>query len=84
MPAFDPSLDKELFAEAVEVNGQRLTAAVMCYNDGMAKLHIKRERINKEGEATFAKLGRLTLDEAKAIMPLVQKAMEFMEKNASE
>ncbi len=56
----------------------------MCYNDGLAKLHIKRERINKEGEATFAKLGRPALDEAKAVMPLVPKAMEFMVNNASE
>ena len=80
MPKFDPSLDKELFAESVEVAGQRLTAAVMCYNDGMAKLHIKRERLNKDGEATFAKLGRMTLDEIKALTPLIAKAVEFMEK----
>jgi hypothetical protein len=80
MPKFDPSLDKELFAESVEINGQRLTAAVMCYNDGMAKLHIKRERLNKDGEATFAKLGRMSLDEIKALQPLIQKAIEFMEK----
>ena len=81
MPKFDPSLDKELFAESVEIAGQRLTAAVMCYNDGVAKLHLKRERLNKDGEATFAKLGRMSLDEIKVLQPLIQKAMDFMEKN---
>ena len=80
MPAFDPSLDKELFAESIEVNGFRLTSAVMSYNDGEAKLHIKRERLGKDGAATFAKLGRMTLAEIKAINPLIGKAVEFMEK----
>ena len=85
MAGFDPTLDKELFGESVQVGDMfRLKVSVMSYNDGTPKLQISRERLNKEGEPNFAKLGRMTLDEVKAIMPLVEKAKEFMESNASE
>jgi hypothetical protein len=82
MAGFDPSLDKELFGEAVQIGTAfKLKVSVMSYNEGMAKLQISRERINKDGSPGFAKLGRLTLDELNAIFPLIKKAKEFMEKN---
>jgi hypothetical protein len=85
MPGFDPSLDKELFGEAVTIGDMfRLKVSVMSYNEGVQKLQISRERLNKDGDATFAKLGRMTLEEAKAIAPLMQKAIEFLESNAPE
>ena len=85
MAGFDPSLDKELFSETAQVGEMfRLKVSVMSYNEGIPKLQISRERLNKEGEATFAKLGRMTLDEVTAVLPLVQKAKEFMEQNKPE
>ena len=81
MAGFDPSLDKELFAESVTLGTFKLSVKVMSYNDGMQKMQLVRERINQEGETTFAKLGRLTLDEVDAVTPLMQKAKEFMESN---
>jgi hypothetical protein len=80
MPGFDPSLDKQLFSESVTLANQKLIVSVMAYNDGAHKMQIGRERISTEGEGTFAKLGRLTLEEAKAVQPLIAKAIEFMEK----
>jgi hypothetical protein len=81
MPGFDPSLDKQLFAESVTLGNQKLIVSVMSYNDGAHKMQIGRERISADGgEGGFAKLGRLTLEEAKAVQPFIAKAISFMEK----
>ncbi|MBW2964220.1 hypothetical protein KY363_02060 [Candidatus Woesearchaeota archaeon] len=80
MAGFDPTLDKELFAENVNIaDNLRIKVSVMSYNDGLAKMQISRERKNREGEWSFAKLGRMTVDEVTAVMPVMQKAKEFME-----
>jgi len=84
MPGFDPNLDKEIWSESVTLGGSRMKISVMSYNDGAPKLQIGRERLNKDGEGTFAKLGRLTLDEVNAIMPLMEKAKEHLPKSESE
>ena len=79
MPGFDPALDKELYSEEKMIGNNKLTVKIMSYNDGEAKLQIGRERVNKDGEPTFAKLGRLTLEEITEIMPLLEKGKQFME-----
>jgi hypothetical protein len=85
MPGFDPSLDKELFGEYAQLGDNlRLKVAVMSYNDGMAKLQISRERMNRDGEWNFAKLGRMALEEVNAVMPLMEKAKEFMQNMPEE
>ncbi len=77
--AFDKNLDKELFSETVKFETSRLTVSVFSYNDGQPKLQISRENLNPNtGEYTFSKLGRLFKDEAEAILPLIQKAIEKM------
>ena len=76
---FDPNLDKKLFSEEVEFEGTKILVSVYSYNDGMQKVQLSRERINASGETSFAKLGRLTKDEAQKILPLIQKAIEFIE-----
>lgn len=75
---FDPNLDKKLFSEAKEFETTRITVAVCQYNEGEKKLQISRENRNQDGEWKFAKLGRLFKDEAEAIIPLMQKALESM------
>jgi hypothetical protein len=84
MPGFDPNLDKEIWSESVTLGINKLKISVMSYNDGAPKLQISRERLNKDGEGTFSKLGRLTLDEVNAIMPLMEKAKEHLPASASE
>lgn len=84
MAGFDPNLDNELFGEDVTLGNQRLKVAVMSYNEGIPKLQIVRERLKEDGTGTFAKLGRMTLDEVTAVLPLIQKAKEFMEQNKPE
>ena len=76
--AFDPNLDKELFAETVSFETSRITVAVKQYNEGEKKLQISRENMSQEGQWSFAKLGRMFKDEATAVVPLIQKALEHM------
>jgi hypothetical protein len=75
--AFDKNLDKELFSETVEFGRTKITVSVFSYNDGTPKLQLSRE--NQAGEDyAFAKLGRLTKEEAEKILPLMEKALTFM------
>ena len=76
--AFDPNLDKELFSEQVSFETTRITVAVKQYNEGEKKLQISRENMSQEGQWSFAKLGRMFKDEATAVVPLIQKALEHM------
>lgn len=77
--AFDKSLDKQLFAETYEGETTKLTVAVFSYNDGAAKLQISRENRSQDGEWKWSKMGRLFKEEAEAIMPLMQKAIDSMQ-----
>ncbi|MFH2028943.1 MAG: hypothetical protein ABIJ08_07410 [Nanoarchaeota archaeon] len=77
--AFDPNLDKQLFAETKEFETTRITVSIQQYNEGEKKLQISRE--NRKPDSTdwqFAKLGRMFKDEAEAVLPMMQKALEKM------
>ena len=76
--AFDPNLDKQLFAEQAKFETTRITVSVQQYNEGEKKLQISRENMNQEMQWSCAKLGRMFKDEAEAIIPLMQKALEHM------
>ncbi len=75
---FDPELDKTLWSEEKQFDSTKITVSVKQYNEGVKKLQISRENPTKEGEFRFAKLGRVTKEEAEAILPLMQKSLEFM------
>ncbi len=75
--AFDPNLDKELSSESVEFEGTRISVKVMSYNDGPPKMQLSREN-KRNDEYAFTKLGRLTKEEAGAIIPLMQRGLEHM------
>ena len=76
--AFDKSLDKELFSETKKFETSRITVGVFQYNDGEKKLQISRENMSQNGEWSFAKLGRMFKDEVEAVLPAIQKALEYM------
>lgn len=78
MPGFDKNLDKELFTEALNFDKCKITVSVFAYNNGTPKLQISRENKNAEGELSFAKLGRMTKDEVEKVMPLMEKAKQFL------
>ena len=75
---YDSSLDERLFAKTWEGDSDRLTVSVYSYNQGQKKIQISRENVNAQGEYRFAKLGRLSKEEAEAIIPLMQEALTKM------
>ncbi|MBW2976802.1 hypothetical protein KY347_05135 [Candidatus Woesearchaeota archaeon] len=77
--AFDKNLDKELYSETKEFETTRIKVGVYSYNDGEKKMQISRENLNQENaQWKFAKLGRMFKDEAEAVIPMMQKALEKM------
>ncbi|HLC52311.1 MAG TPA: hypothetical protein VJI98_03660 [Candidatus Nanoarchaeia archaeon] len=72
--AFDKSLDHELFSEDINFERSVITVAVFSYNEGTPKLQLSRQNKNAEGELTFAKLGRMTREEVRAVLPVMEKA----------
>jgi len=75
---FNKDLDKSIFSETIPFETTRITVGVFSYNDGEKKLQISRENMNQDGEWSFAKLGRMFKDEAKKVIPLMEKALKHM------
>ena len=75
---YDSSLDKQLFSKSWEGEGTKISVSIYSYNNGVKKLQISRENFTAEGEPRFAKLGRLTKEEAQAIFPLIQETIAEM------
>lgn len=77
--AFDKSLDKELFGKEVEFEKSKIRVSIFSYNEGQQKIQFTRENKNAEGHFSFAKLGRMTKQEATEVLPLFQEAVEKIE-----
>ncbi|MBW2992417.1 hypothetical protein KY345_04335 [Candidatus Woesearchaeota archaeon] len=76
---FDPNLDQKLWSETADFEATRITVSIMSYNEGEKKIQISRENFNQtRNDYSFAKLGRMTKEEAEAVVPLLQKALENM------
>ncbi len=76
---FDASLDVKVFSKEVEVGKSKIVLDVCSYNNGAKKLQFSRLNESKEdGSWVFAKLGRISKDEVKAIhaaLPEIYKNM---------
>jgi len=75
---YDSSLDEQLFTKFWENEAGKVVVSVYSYNNGPKKLQIVREVKDRNGEFSFAKLGRLTKDELTGILPLIQEASSVM------
>ena len=75
---YDKSLDEELFKDVKEFETTRITVGVYSYNGGQKKLQMVRENRNQNDEWRFAKLGRMTKEEAQEVIPVMTKAIEHM------
>ena len=75
---YDQALDVATFKETKEVEDTRITVGVFSYNEGQKKLQLSRENMNANEEWRFAKLGRMTKEEAQEILPIMAKAVESM------
>ncbi len=75
---YDSKLDEQIFVKELETENDKIVISVHSYNKGVKKLQITREIKDKEGNFTFAKLGRMTKEEATGILPLIQDALRVM------
>ena len=75
---YDKSLDVECFKEVKEFGETRITVGVFCYNNGEKKLQITRENLDNNSEWRFTKLGRMTKEEVKEIVPIMMRAADVM------
>ena len=75
---YEKTLDVETFKEVIDFDGTRITVGVFSYNGGEKKLQVTRENLSADEEWRFTKLGRMTKAEAKAVVPLMMKAIESM------
>lgn len=75
---YDQSLDVETFKETKEFEKTRVTVGVFSYNAGTKKLQLTRENLDQNEQWRFAKLGRMTKEEAREIIPIMMKAAEKM------
>lgn len=76
---YDKSLDAKVFSKEWEGERERLTVSVFSYNSGPKKLQITRENKDKEGNYRFTRLGRLSKEEAVAILPSIQEAVKVID-----
>ena len=76
---YDRRLDECVFSKSWETELQRLTVSVYSYNQGPKKLQISRENKDTEGDFRFARLGRMTKEEIKSILPLIQEALNHID-----
>ncbi len=75
---YDSSLDTQTFTRFWENDAGKIVVSVYSYNNGPKKIQIVREVKDKNGEFAFAKLGRLTKEEAEGVLPLIQEALKAM------
>lgn len=75
---YNADLDKELFSEKWEDDRTRIRVGLFSYNQGQKKVQITRENKDNDDNFRFTKLGRLTKEELKGILPLIEKALEKM------
>lgn len=75
---YESSLDQQLFSKAFDTITGKIIVSVYSYNNGPKKLQISREIKDKEGNLTFAKLGRLSKEELQGVLPLMQEAESAM------
>lgn len=76
---YDSSLDVQVFSRFWENDSGKIVVSVYSYNNGPRKIQIVREVKDRNGEYAFAKLGRLTKDEAEGALPLIQEALKNMQ-----
>jgi len=75
---YDANLDNQLFSKIIETDGGRITVSVYSYNNGPLKLQVVRENKDSEGNFRFAKLGRLSKEEATELIPVIQESLGHM------
>jgi len=72
---YDSNLDEQLFSESVDFEDTKISVSVYSYNNGPKKVQITRENKDSQGNFRFTKLGRMSKEEAEAVLPLIKNAL---------
>ena len=75
---YDSNLDEKIFSKSWESETTKVTVGVFSYNKGAKKLQITRENRDSNGDFRFTRLGRVSKEEAEAILPFIQEAVTLM------
>jgi hypothetical protein len=79
MAGFDKDLDVEVFGKEAQFETSKVRVSIMSYNEGRQKLQLSRENLNPEdGSWRWSKLGRMTKEEAKEVLPIFEEALKEM------
>lgn len=80
MAGFDKSLDVEIFSTKKEYETSKLVVSVMQYNEGAKKIQLSKETLDMNtGDWKWAKLGRLTKEEATEVQSMIGECLEHLE-----
>lgn len=75
--AYEKNSDEQIWSKSATVEKDVLSAEVWSYKKGPKNLQLTRQ-IKKGEDLIHVKLGRLTLEEIKALEPLITEAKEHM------
>ena len=75
---YDANLDVGTVSRFWQNDTGKIVVSVHSYNNGPKKLQITRELEDKQGNPNFAKLGRLSKEEAEGILPIIEEALQSM------
>ncbi|MCF7907710.1 MAG: hypothetical protein K9L86_02395 [Candidatus Omnitrophica bacterium] len=75
---YDSNLDEKIFSKSWESETTKVTVGVFSYNKGAKKLQITRENRDSNGDFRLTRLGRVSKEEAEAILPFIQEAVTLM------
>jgi len=79
MTEFDKTKDKQLAKETIVTEKGQIEVSIMQYNEGIKKLQLSRMVKNgEEVELRFAKLGRLTKEEAQKLLDVLPEMIKEM------
>ncbi len=76
---YEKELDKTIWSKKTQIGNSIIEVKVMSYNNGRPKVQIQRKTMDEDNNERWAKLGRLTKEETKAILPLLEEAIGEME-----
>lgn len=78
MGSFDKSKDKLVKSETLEFEGMKITVSIHSYDGGDNKMGLSKLLVKEGEEDKFAKVGRMTKEQAEKVVPVMQKMLEDM------
>ena len=78
MPEFNPKSDWIIWNRKIDQGQYDYVISIHKYEDGIPKIQLAKVFYSEYGHK-FSKLGRITPETAKLVIPVIQEAIEFIE-----